>query len=446
MQRRSFLQAAAAGATLAGLGAWSDLLRTAFAATGEDYRAVVCLFMFGGNDANNMVIPIASDEFAGYTRDRSNLALPRAALLPITLSNTAGRPFALHPAMGALQGLVNAGKAAVVANVGTLAAPLTRAEWIAGGAAVPDNLFSHSDQQSQWQSGVAAASTRTGWAGRIADLVAASNGVNAGYTSVSVAGNTLWGTGTASVPYKVSPSGNFGFDFYDPAGADPLSAAIKATLSKPRGHALEQGWLDVVGRSIDNQRVLTAALGSSTLATPFPDNGLAGELKMVARLISARAALGLKRQAFFCSIGGFDTHGEDQLNDQNRLLGEVSDAVAAFHAATVELGIADKVTLYTASDFNRTYLSNGKGSDHAWGSHHFVVGGAVDGGKLYGKFPTLAVGGPDDADRGHWIPTTSVEQMAATLARWFGVAEGDLPTLFPNLPRFASSDLGFMKA
>ncbi|MGL4575752.1 MAG: DUF1501 domain-containing protein [Burkholderiaceae bacterium] len=444
LNRRAFLQGSA-GVAAAGLGAWSDLGRMAFAASNEDYRAVVCLFMYGGNDSNNMVVPTSASEYNNYARDRTNLAIPSNQLLPINVANTPGRSFGLNPNMAAMQKLFNDGNAAIVANVGPLLQPLTVAEYQSSRNKAPMNLFSHSDQQTQWQSSVADSMVKSGWGGRVTEMMLAQNGVNAGYTVVSVSGNNVWGTGLRTQPFKISAGGGFGFNFYDPSGKDPLSVAVAETLGRKQQHVFEQAWLDVINRSIENQRVLQNAVGSSTVTTPFPNSGLANQLRMIARMISARGSLGLKRQAFFASIGGFDTHGEGQLNEQGGRLGEISAAVAAFHAATVELGIADKVTLFTASDFNRTYKSNGKGSDHAWGGHHFVVGGGVDGGKMYGTFPQLVINGPDDAGDGHWLPSTSVDQMSATMAKWMGTNATDMATVFPNLSRFATQDLGFMK-
>jgi uncharacterized protein (DUF1501 family) len=444
LNRRAFLQGSA-GVAAAGWGAWSDLARMAYAASAEDYRAVVCVFLYGGNDSNNMVVPTSASEYANYARDRTNLAIPSNQLLPINVANTPGRTFGINPNMAGMQKLFNDGNAAVVANVGPLLQPLTASEYQNNRAKAPMNLFSHSDQQTQWQSSVADSTVKTGWGGRVADMMVSQNGVNSGYTVVSVNGNNVWGTGSATAPFKVSSGGGFGFNFYDPNAKDPLSVAIAETLSRKQQHVFEQAWLDVISRSIENQRVLQNAIGSSTLTTAFPNTGLANQLRMVARMISARNSLGLKRQAFFTSIGGFDTHGDGQLGEQGNKLGEISAAVAAFHAATVEMGIADKVTLFTASDFNRTYKSNGKGSDHAWGGHQFVVGGGVDGGKMYGTFPQLVINGPDDAGDGHWLPSTSVDQMSATMAKWMGTSATDLSTVFPNLSRFATPDLGFMK-
>jgi uncharacterized protein (DUF1501 family) len=268
---------------------------------------------------------------------------------------------------------------------------------------------------------------------------------NRGYSVLSVTGGNLWETGDRSLSaYKVSASGRFGFDFYNPRGSDPLSMAITETLATPYSHLFEQGFVDVMGRSIEVQRILTSALEGSTVNTVFPDTSLGTQMRMVARLIAARQKLGLKKQCFFCSIGGFDTHGEDQLTRQAELLGDVSGAISAFYAATQELNVANNVTTFTASDFNRTFTSNGAGSDHGWGGHHMVVGGSVQGGKLFGSFPDQTVRGPQDSGgQGNWIPTTSTEAYAATLGRWFGANDEVLGQVFPRLSGF-NPNVGFL--
>jgi uncharacterized protein (DUF1501 family) len=451
MNKRQFLKTGAALGLGSGLGAFTQLSALAQATTGTDYRALVCLFMFGGNDSNNMLIPYEPADHSRYAGIRSNLALQRDTLLPIAPSNTNGVRYALHPSMPGLAGLFNGGttaipvpRAALVANAGPLMVPTTKAQWEARSVPLPDNLFSHSDQQSQWQSAIYERPTN-GWGGRLTERLVSDTSINRGYSVLSVTGSNLWETGDRSLSaYKVSASGRFGFDFYDPAGTDPLSVAITETLRDTHQHLFEQGFVDVMGRSIEVQRILTQALEGSTINTVFPNTSLGNQFRMVARLIAARDKLGLKKQCFFCSIGGFDTHGEDQLTRQAQLLGEISDAVTAFYAATVELAVADKVTTFTASDFGRTFTSNGQGSDHGWGSHHLVVGGAVQGGKLFGQFPEHSIRGPDDSGgQGNWIPTTSTEAYAATLGRWFGADDAVLAQVFPRLQYF-NGNVGFL--
>jgi uncharacterized protein (DUF1501 family) len=448
--RRKFLkQLALAGFSTSGLGALYDLRHIAAAApvakVGADYKALVCIFMFGGNDANNMVIPVSASEFAQYNLARGNVKLAQSTLLPITITNTPGRDFALNGAMTGIRDLVNAGKAAIVANVGPLLAPTTQSQYNNRTVPIPLNLFSHSDQQAQWQSSISDDATRTGWAGRIADIIQGVNGTNTASTCISVNGNNLWEQGQTITSYKVSSTAGFGFAMYKgDTATDPVSVAFRNVVGRPYANVFDQTWANVIARAVSSQAALQTALSGANIATVFPATGLADQLKMVARLIAARGALGMTRQTFYCSIGGFDTHGADQVSRQNELFTEISAAVKAFYDATVELGVANQVTLFTASDFNRTFVSNGAGTDHAWGSHHLVVGGAVQGGKMYGQYPTIVVGGPDDTSEGKWIPTTSVDQYAATMATWFGVSPADLLTIFPKVTRFATSNLGFL--
>jgi uncharacterized protein (DUF1501 family) len=450
MNKRQFLKTGAALGLGSGLSAFTQLSALAQATTGTDYRALVCLFMFGGNDSNNLLIPYEPADHSRYAAARSNLALNRDTLLPISPSNTGGVRYALHPSMTGLAGLFNGvpggsvPRAALVANTGPLLVPTSKAQWDARSVPLPDNLFSHSDQQSQWQSAIYERPSN-GWGGRLTERLVSDTTLNRGYSVLSVTGGNLWETGDRSLSaYKVSASGRFGFDFYNPNGNDPLSVAITETLKDTHQHLFEQGFVDVMGRSIEVQRVLTQALAGTTINTVFPDTGLGNQLRMVARLIAARDKLGLKKQCFFCSIGGFDTHGDDQLTRQAELLGEISAAVTAFYSATIELAVADKVTTFTASDFGRTLTSNGGGSDHGWGSHHLVVGGAVQGGKLFGQFPNHTVGGPDDSGgQGTWIPTTSTEAYAATLGRWFGADDTVLAQVFPRLQYF-NGNVGFL--
>jgi uncharacterized protein (DUF1501 family) len=440
MKRRHLLQLGAAAA----LNPWAQMRALAATAPAAgDYRALVCLFMFGGNDGNNLLVP-NDTRYTAYQRARPNLALDKATLLPLTLSNTTG--LALHPAFTGLQGLVNSGQASVVANIGPLLQPTTKAQYDAHSVPLPYNLFSHSDQQGAWQSGVVEAPPRNGWCGRLLERAVAEGQANRGYAALSLSGGNVWEAGDKSLtPYRVSSSGRFGFDFYDPnakAGSDPLSAAVAATLAEARSHPFEQTWLNMMGRSLEVQRVLSAALASSSVSTAFPDTDLGRQLGMTAKLIAARGALGLSRQCFFTSIGGFDTHGDDQLQRQAENFAQIDAAVTAFNTAMGALGLADSVTLFTASDFGRTFASNGAGTDHAWGNHHFAVGGAVrgtgsgNGGKLLGRMPDLTVGGPDDVGQGVWLPTTATDQLGSELARWFGADATTLAAVWPHAGGF----------
>jgi uncharacterized protein (DUF1501 family) len=444
--RRRFLRAAAAaGIGGAALGPFAQLQALAQSASGEDYRALVCLFMFGGNDGNNLLLPYEPADHARYATLRSNLALARDTLRPIAPTNTGGTQYALHPAFAGLQSLFAAGKAAMLPNIGPLMVPTTKAQWSARSVPLPSNLFSHSDQQAAWQSDILDTPGRSGWGGRMLERVVADGSSNRGYACVSVAGGNIWSAGDRTlVPYRVSPSGNFGFKFYKPGGTDALSQAVAGMLAETRGDPFEQSWLNSVGRSVENQRILSGALTGASLATVFPTTDLGRQMSMIAKLISVRASLGLNRQCFFCSIGGFDTHGSDQLNTQADRFAQIDAAVVALQAAAEEMGLGDKVTLFTASDFGRTFVSNGQGSDHGWGNHHFAVGGAVNGGRLAGTFPEHVSGGKDDVGSGNWLPTTSVDQLGRELGRWFGVGSV-LGEVFPRMGYF-DDNLALMRA
>lgn len=443
MQRRTLLKTA--GALAAALPFAPLQALAAGTNPGSDYRALVCLFLYGGNDANNLLVPTDSARHALYARPRPNLALPRESLVALASAAGGASGFGVHPAFAPLAPLFASGQAAVVANAGTLVVPTTQAQYAARSVPLPANLFSHSDQQNAWQSALVDVAARNGWGGRLLERLVAAGSNNRGYSAISLAGANLWQGGDRTLtPYRVSSSGQFGFDFYDPAGSDPLSAAINSLLGEARSDPFEQTWATMMGRSIDSQRVITAALGAARLKTVFPDTGLGRQLQMAARLIGARDALGLRRQCFFCSLGGFDTHGDDQLQRQSEAFGEIATAVAAFHAATVELGVARQATLFTASDFGRTLASNGKGTDHGWGAHQWVVGGAVRGGRVLGRFQDLAIGGADDAGQGVWIPSTSVDQIGGELARWFGADTALVDEVFPHLAHFDRQALGLM--
>lgn len=410
-----------------------------------DYKALVCLFLYGGNDSNNLLVPSSGSDYLGYASGRGVLALPQAALLPIAPATSDGRTWGLHPAMPGLQGLFAQHRMALLANVGPLVAPLTRDQFLNGSVAAPPQLFSHSDQQVHWQTSIPDQAPRTGWGGRTADLLRSLNGSAQVSMSMSLAGSNVYQVGDVVTQYQVSPDGTLGLDgFTDGAGADPVSRAIRSLLTPTTGNLLVNSAGDVTRRALDNNLLLNNAISQApALTTPFPDTDLGRQLRMIATLISVRAALGLSRQIFFCAADGYDTHG-DQLVAQYDLFTDLSASLTAFYNATVELGVANQVTTFTASDFGRTFPSNGSGSDHGWGSHQMIVGGAVRGGDLYGRVPTLVTEGPDDSGEGRWIPSTSVDEYSATLARWFGVGSADLGTIFPNLGRFARPDLGFM--
>lgn len=444
--RRQFLKtAAAAGVVGAAANPWLQMQAMAQAASAgaSDYKALVCLFLYGGNDGNNLLLPYETTDYALYTRARNNLALDRASVLPITPSNTGGRRFALHPAFTRTKALFDAGQVAVLANTGPLIMPTTKAQFENRSVTLPPNLFSHADQQSAWQTDSFSPTVRGGWGGRMLERLVDAGTANRGYSCVSVTGSALWGSGDASLmPYRVPSSGQFGLASYTPGGTDPLSVALGGLISDTRSDLFEAAWVTALKRATDNQRVLADALKSSTNATVFPGSELGGQLAMVSRLIRARGGLGLTRQCFFCSIGGFDTHSDDQLGVQQQKFAEIDEAVKAFTDEMNAQGLGRQVTLFTASDFGRTLVSNSRGSDHGWGNHHLMVGGAVQGGKLYGRFPDHTVGGLDDIGGGNWIPSLALDQWGAELGRWFGAGSvvGDV---FPQSGNF-DTQLGLM--
>jgi uncharacterized protein (DUF1501 family) len=452
--RRQFMwQSACAAVGLSSLASTLfDLRRIAAAAplsygsaAAGDYKALVCVFLYGGNDCNNMLVPFDAADYASYAATRQGLALAQGTLLPINLvSGGDGRQWALHPSMGGLQSLFAQQKMALLANVGPLVAPVTRSDYLNQTAALPPQLFSHSDQTTHWQTSLPDQPPATGWGGRVADLLNALNGAQQISMSISLNGANTFQVGRTVTQFQCSSSGPIPLDRYTTSTTDASSNALRSLLAASYGNLFQASYRDVFQHAIDNDVLLMNVLaGLPALTTQFPATDLGGQLGMIARLVQARQALGQQRQVFFCATGGFDTH-QGQLVPQAQLLGEVSDALAAFYAATVEMQVQQSVTAFTASDFGRTFRSNGNGSDHGWGSHHILVGGAVQGGRIYGRVPTLAIDGPDDTHDGRWIPTTSVDEYAATLAKWFGVAASDYPTVLPNLGRFSTPDLGFM--
>src|SRR5277367_4963601 len=442
--RRDFMRLAccsAAGASL--LGGISKLgLVSALAQGASDYKALVCIFLFGGNDANNMIVPIDS-RYTGYQQARANLALAQGQLLPLQSGGQAN--YGLHPNMPELQALFNNQKSlAVLSNVGTLVQPTTQAAYQAY-TNLPENLYSHSDQQDQWQSAQLMGTPNAGWAGKVADNLQSSFNSDAQFPPIlSISGNTIFCTGDTTVPFTMNPGQAPGLQgFGTDAASQARFTAVQQLLTFDSGLSLVQSTNSVTSQAVQYSVVLSEALKNITpLQTKFGTDYLSQQLQQVAQVISARSALGVNRQIFFCSLGGFDTHS-DQLMQQIALMTQVSQAMSAFYQATQELGVTNDVTSFTLSEFSRTLQpGTNAGTDHAWGSHQLILGGAVQGNNVYGTFPTLALGGPDDAgNNGRWIPTTSVDQYAATMASWFGVPTASLPSIFPNLANFPTSNL-----
>jgi uncharacterized protein (DUF1501 family) len=440
-------------------------MATASAEGATDYKAIVCLFMSGGNDQANTLLATDPESWNSYTSIRNtgtptSIALPRNSLLsidPATIQS--GRSFALHPQLGAVKNLFDSGRAAIVTNVGTLIQPTTLAQYKAGSVPLPPKLFSHNDQQSVWQSSKPEGAA-FGWGGRMGDLLASSNS-NTSFTTISLAGNAVFLTGRQVRQYQVGGNGPeaiqplTGSIFGVPTAANPLRAIITADRTDP----MEKEHVSVINRAINLQAAMGGAMvpaGAGGVPNPSnyinPNNGVAApnplalQLQTVARIIAGRSALGAKRQVFYVNIGTFDTH-DNQRIVQDDLLAQLAHAISYFDTILATLQGTDmrsQVTTFTASDFGRTFTSNGDGTDHGWGSHHFVFGGAVKGGDIYGTMPVTSVGHALDVGSGSLLPSISVDQYGATLGSWFGLSVTQIADVFPNIVNFNTANLGFM--
>ena len=424
----------------------------AAAATASDYKALVCVFLYGGNDYANTLPPYDQASYNQYQAARAVLAHDRAALAATVLNPATalpgGRQYALHPAMAPLVPVFNAGRMAVALNVGTLVQPTTKAQYQANSVKLPPKLFSHNDQQSYFQASNPEGAT-TGWGGRIGDLFQSGNGSST-LTCVNTSGNAVYLTGQSAVQYSVGTGGpialiNNSSTLYSSATA---MSTLRSMITGSSTNILANEHARITKRSLDTYTQLTGALAGAPAAN-FPlfpaGNNLADQMKMVARMISVSNELGAKRQVFFVSLGGFDMH-DFLVRDHPTQLGLVANAMRAFYDTTAALGVADKVTTFTASDFGRTLQANDDGSDHGWGSHHFVMGGAVNGQRFFGTPPAIGNGTPDDVGQGRLLPTISVDQYASTLASWFGVGSGQMTTVLPNMGNYNPStwNLGFV--
>jgi uncharacterized protein (DUF1501 family) len=464
ISRRAFIQRSgqlammgAASSYAMGLAGIAEA--AAFDASGG-YKALVCVFLYGGNDYANTLIPSDTTNYARYasirgqagSEEAAGIALARAALANTVLQPPSGQTltdnitYALAPTMPRLKALYDQGVMAPMLNVGPLIAPLTRAQYDNNSVPRPAKLFSHNDQQSTWQSSQPEGSP-SGWGGRMGDLALTSN-TNAMFTAINATGNAVFLSGRTAVPYQVSPSGA---TLYNPLQTGRLfnstaaSQALATLLRSGSGNVFAADYARINDRSIQYGTFVNSALSSVTLTTSFgTGNRLADQLRIVAQLIGARARLGVTRQVFMVSLGGFDHH-DGLIGSHDGLLGQVDFALDAFYRATVELGVQNNVTAFTASDFGRTLSSNGDGSDHGWGGHHFVVGGGVAGGRFYGRAPQVSITSDDQVGQGRLLPSTSVDEYSATLANWLGVSSSELPSVAPNIGRFASPNLGFMK-
>ncbi|MGD0411726.1 MAG: DUF1501 domain-containing protein [Verrucomicrobiota bacterium] len=483
--RRQFIRRAACAAvgTVAMTSAIRDLrfMNAAVAQSNiTDYKALVCIFLQGGNDSNNLILPTIPSEYANYAAIRSPvLAIPQSAILPVTSLDGDGHTYGLHPSCPELQTLFGEGKLAFLFNTGTLVYPITRAQYLARSTATPPQLFSHADQQTQWQTSVPDQPPLTGWGGRCADLLASIQPSAPISLMVTLAGANTFEVGNIVSQYSVSTSGAISLSLPStPSGGANTNRlpALMNILGLPYTNLQSQAYAAVAEHAINTGSQLNTAIAGTAgnyWTTPFPakiappeggaafTSALSPQLQMVARLIAAgntslsANGFGMKRQIFFCQIGGYDLHtGQTEysasapsdvlLGAHSNLLAELSQSMYAFQRAMEQLGLSNNVTSFTASDFGRTFPTNGQGSDHGWGSHHLILGGAVKGQRTYGTFPVLTVNGPNDTSTGRWIPTTAIDQYFATLATWFGVDSGNLATVFPNLGRFATPNLGFI--
>ena len=410
----------------------------------------MCVFLFGGNDGNNMVIPVDGTEYGttyGLARpDTSGINIPLASLLPVTTR------FGLHPALIEMQPLFTQGRLAILANTGPLVEPITRAQYLARSKKRPENLFSHSDQQQQWMSSVSQGDIRTGWGGRLADRLSSMNTGATVPMALSFAGSQMFGNGVSTFPLALPQSGSFGLSgagtsSAQVARANALNTILAQDRTGPLFDAAAGSFASAIGASATLNPILTATTSPAVAAFTGINTSISRQLLQVAKVIGARASLNHARDIFIVSQGGFDTHN-GQINTQQTLLRDLSQALNAFYNATVALTVSDSVTAFTLSDFGRTLkpaTGSPPGSDHAWGNHHLIIGGAVKGNAMYGTFPTLALASNDDSgSEGRWIPTTAIEQYGATLASWLGASSTDLDYVFPNLGRFGPANLGFM--
>lgn len=466
LNRRAFLRRAAA---LGGLGVAAPLAMSLAAAgdaaalTATDYKALVCIFLYGGNDYGDTLIPADNANYdlysairgggagrtaGGIARAQSSLAATTLApLVPRTLTDNI--QYALAPELTGLTSLWNAGKLAVQLNVGPLVVPLTLAQYQAGNTSahpIPLKLFSHNDQQSTWQSD-GPEGTTIGWGGRIGDIALSNNGTST-FTCINASGNAVFLAGQTATQYQVATGGAVAIGGLTAPkfGGAAAKTALQSILTASSAQVFENEYAKVVSRSISAGSTLNAALAGVKLNTNFNPSGirnsLAQQMGIVAQIIAARTALGAKRQVFFVSLGGFDNH-DFLVRDHPGLLAKVDEAMSAFYAATVEMGVANTVTAFTASDFGRTLAYNGDGSDHGWGSHHFVLGGAVKGGQFYGIAPHVSVSSPDQVGQGRLLPSTATDQYAATLAAWFGAGASEIAGIVPNIGNFATANMGY---
>ncbi len=455
-QRRNFLKKLAFGIGSTSLLATQtkmQLVSSALAASSDysnlnDHKSLVCVYLAGGNDCFNMLVPYETNAYNKYRAARTGLALARNTLHPLK-----GNQQAFHAAMPDLKALYDSDKLGIVTNLGALIEPTTRAAFQNETANLPKELFSHNHQQEFWQTGSTAKSSThpPGWGGRMMDLLASANDKPGEPALFSVAGNSIWQRGLKPLDFVLNAENgvneiNAFKNENWPEWRQSRIAAWDKILKLKNSSLLNQ---HMGGTYLKAQQRIGTLIGeiakAQKITTPYPkENSLAAQLKMVAKMISIRQSLGMKRQIFFVALGGWDSHG-NQLIDHADNLKKLNDALNSFYKTTVELGVADSVTTFTASEFGRSYSINGDGTDHAWAGHNLIMGDAVQGGQIHGTPMDLSINGPDDAeDTGRFIPKHSVDQYGATLAKWMGMTDSDLLDIFPNLHNFDNHDLGFM--
>ncbi|MDA7917090.1 DUF1501 domain-containing protein [Akkermansiaceae bacterium] len=415
----------------------------------ESYRALVCVFLQGGNDSYNMLVPRGESEYEEYAEVRGSLSLPREDLLSLTGPLNQGKELGLHPSLTRLKEIYEGGEAAFVSNVGTLQQPTTRADYEANASLLPKGLFSHSDQQRQWQTAVADRAAKSGWLGRMADVIQSGDDLNHYASAISVSGINLSQTAPETVPYVIGPNGSRGLFEWDEPRWSYGKKAVLSQLDLETDSLLQKAFLHRKKQAIELNDSFSSTLEEANTERPeFGTNSLSNQLEMVFEVIQAREVLGLRRQTFFVMLGGWDHHSE-LLGPHADLLGQLDLALGSFQTALNEAGLGESVTTFTASDFGRSLTSNGQGSDHGWGGNQLVMGGAVNGGEVYGAYPDLYLDSPFDVGRGRMLPTTSVDEYFAELACWFGISRNQLPVILPHLNRFydlqgTSPPLGFM--
>ncbi|MBT8229845.1 MAG: DUF1501 domain-containing protein [Bacteroidia bacterium] len=418
---------------------------------GEDYRALVCIMLGGGNDSFNMIVPSNTQDYNDYANTRSNLALSKNSLLPLNANSFNEKNLGLHPSMPELKTLFDSGKVAVINNVGTLVEPITKSQYL-NGARLPFGLFSHSDQDQQWQTSVPQTKSATGWGGRLADLVEAANNEGKISMNISLSGKNVFQLGKEASEYSILPTGKgaIGIKGYggDMTFNQIKTQAINSLMEQQYQDIFKQTYSSVVTASQNTNELFSTTVGNSNIATSFSTNQFSQSLRMIARTIKVRKELGLKRQTFFVRFDGWDHHDE-VLNNQSQMLSVLSKGMSEFQAALGELNLEDNVTTFTISDFARTLTSNGNGTDHAWGGNVLVMGGKVKGKDIYGSYPSIKLGTELEIGEGVLIPQISTDEYFAELALWYGVGKTDLVTLFPNIGNFyntmsAQAPIGFM--